>query len=98
MRKGTLKLAKRNPEKFAQSINKIVTQSLQQNPEMRIDFALQESKNNGNRYLNMRQFIKNDTYDGTTKNGFSMMVQDVEEIEQLQKAFNDFFEEAKKYF
>jgi UPF0755 protein len=37
-----------------------------------------------------------DSYDGPTKNGMMIRLNTVEEVEQYQKAFNDFFEQVKK--
>lgn len=91
-------MAEKKKKDFSQSINKIVESKLQQNPEMHIEFALQESKRTGAKYLNMRQFTKTDTYEGPTKNGFSFLIEQPEEITALQNAFNDFFNKAKEYF
>lgn len=90
-------LAEKKKRNFSQNINKIVESRLQQNPDTYIDFALQENKRSGSKYLSMRQFTKTDTYEGPTKNGFSLYVETIEEIEVFQKAFNDFFEKAKQY-
>ena len=90
-------MAKGKKETFTNNFNKIVTHTLHQNPEMRIDFSLQENKKTGIKYLNMRQFKSTEDYDGPTKNGFSFVIEDGAEIELLQKAFDTFFELAKQH-
>ena len=89
-----MQLASKN---FAQNINKIVTTSFQQNPSTVLEFALQESKRKGTKFLSMRQFIKTDDYEGPTKNGFSFAVEMEEEIADLQEAFNNFFNQARAH-
>lgn len=59
-------------------------------------FAIEESKTKGTLQINVREFKITDSYDGPTKNGFIKGITCKEDIEKLQKAFNDFFEEAKK--
>jgi hypothetical protein len=80
---------------FSQNFNKLVEIVMQQNPETRIEFSLQENKKNGKRYFNMRQFVKNESYDGPTKNGFSFVIDEIEEMDDFQEAFNKFFAAVK---
>ena len=64
-------------------------------------FALEESKTKGTLQLNVRLFQNAKTeggYSGPTKNGFIVGISSKEDIEQLQNALNNFFEESKKIF
>lgn len=59
-------------------------------------FAIEESKTKGTLQMNVREFKTSETYEGPTKNGFIKGITCKEDIEKLQEAFNNFFEEAKK--
>ena len=63
--------------------------------------ALEESKNKGTLNLNVRLFqkaLKEGGYEGPTKNGFIIQVNSLDEIDSLQKQFNEFFEKSKNIF
>ena len=62
-------------------------------------FTLEEHKSKGTMNMNVRVFQKPKTeggYEGPTKSGFIMGVQSLEQIEALQKQFNDYFEKVKE--
>ena len=62
-------------------------------------FQLEEHKTKGTLHMNVRMFQKAKAeggYEGPTKNGFMQQINSVEDIEKLQKTFNDYFEEVKK--
>ena len=62
-------------------------------------FALEEHKTKGTMNMNVRIFQKPKVeggYEGPTKSGFILGVQSLEQIEDLQKEFNEFFEKVKE--
>jgi hypothetical protein len=61
-----------------------------------IKFSMLENKKSGILRAGIREFKHTDSYDGPTKNGMMIRLNTVEEVEQYQKAFNDFFEQVKK--
>lgn len=78
------------------NFNKLFEQKLSINDSKELRFALEEHKTKGTMNINVREFKSNDSYSGPTKNGFIMNVQSLEQIEQLQKQFNDYFEKVKE--
>ena len=72
-------------------------------------FNIEEHKKRGTLNMNVRQFAKapegydasehggKSAYEGPTKNGMLIQVESLEQVEELQKAFNSYFEEVKKY-
>jgi hypothetical protein len=70
---------------------------------------LEERKKRGTLNMNIRQFAKapegydasehggKPAYEGPTKNGMLVQVESLQQVEELQKAFNSYFEEVKKY-
>ena len=63
-----------------------------------IKFSLLENKKSGLLRARVREFTHTDTYDGPTRNGMMLQLNTVEDIDKYQKAFNDYFEECKKFF
>lgn len=64
-------------------------------------FALEEHKTKGTMQMNVRlwslpQEGKADAYSGPTKNGFIVGIKTPEDIDNLQKAFNEYFEKIKE--
>ena len=62
-------------------------------------FTLEEHKTKGKMNMNVRIFQKAKTeggYEGPTKSGFIFEIQSLEQIENLQKAFNEYFEKVKE--
>lgn len=62
-------------------------------------FTLEEHKTKGTMQVNVRLFklpAVEGGYEGPTKNGFILQINSVEELDNLQKAFNDYFEKVKK--
>jgi hypothetical protein len=64
-------------------------------------FAVEESKSKGNLQLNARLFQNAKVeggYSGPTKSGLIVGINSIEDIQQLQDAFNTMFDNAKKLF
>ena len=73
------------------------------------NFNIEEHKKRGTLNMNIRQFAKapegydasehggKSAYEGPTKNGMLVQVESLQQVEELQKAFNSYFEEVKKY-
>jgi len=63
-------------------------------------FAIEEHKKKGTLQMNIRIFQHAKTeggYEGPTKNGVTLAVTNKEDLEKLQKAFNDYFDKVKEY-
>ena len=61
----------------------------------RWQFRIEEHKVNGSLSISARMFRKTDSYDGPTKNGFIQQINSLEDIDNLEKAFQDLFNEAR---
>ena len=61
----------------------------------RWQFRIEEHKVKGNLSISARMFRKTDSYDGPTKNGFIQQINSLEDIDTLEKAFQDLFTEAR---
>jgi hypothetical protein len=61
-------------------------------------FTLEEHKTKGTMNLNVRIWQVEGSYTGPTKSGFVLGIKSKEEVEELQKAFNDYFEKVKEMF
>jgi hypothetical protein len=58
--------------------------------------VLEEHKSKGTLHINIRAFQVAGSYTGPTKNGINMQITSIEELEDFQKALNDFFNKAKE--
>lgn len=58
--------------------------------------VFEEHKNKGTLHVNIRAFQITGSYTGPTKNGINFQVNSKEELEDFQKALNDFFEKTKE--
>jgi hypothetical protein len=83
---------------FKDDNNTVFEDSIQTSDTKEIKFSLLENRRTGQLRVNIREFTHTDTYDGPTKNGMTLRTDNVEDVEKLQKIFNDFFEGAKKFF
>ncbi len=64
-------------------------------------WAIEESKSKGTLQLNVRCYslAKNEGgYEGPTKNGFIISINNKKDLEELQKFLNEAFDTAKGYF
>ena len=57
---------------------------------------LEEHKKRGTLHASARLFKKTADYDGPTKNGFIVQITSLEDINKLQNALNELFNEAKE--
>ena len=81
-------------DNYSSIMEKIVP--LENNKEWRLN--VEEHKKTGKMQLNCRVFQKakeDGGYEGPTKNGFIMPIKSVNDIENLEKMFSDFFKEVK---
>lgn len=58
--------------------------------------TLEEHKTKGTMNMNIRIFQTEGSYTGPTKNGFIIQANSLEEVEELEKAFLDYFEKVKE--
>ena len=83
---------------FADNNNALYESKIQTDENMEIVFSMLENKRSGMIRGNSREFKHTEGYDGPTKNGMMLKFNTLEDVEKYQKAFNDFFEEAKKFY
>lgn len=83
---------------FQDSNNTLYENVVKNNDVKEIKFSLLENKKSGVLRASIREFTHTDTYDGPTKNGMLFQLNTVEDVEKYQKAFNEYFEEVKKFF
>lgn len=81
---------------WADKFNVLTSNELQIEENKTWKFAIEESKTKGTLQMNVREFKTSATYEGPTKNGFIKGITCKEDVEKLQYAFNEFFEEVKK--
>lgn len=81
---------------WADKFNVLASNELQIEENKMWKFAIEESKTKGTLQMNIREFKTSETYEGPTKNGFIKGITCKEDVEKLQGAFNEFFEEVKK--
>lgn len=85
---------------FADSNNKIFENVVNTTDGKNLTFQLLENKRSGQISLSIREFKsakKPGDYEGPTKNGIITKLESVEQIDMLQKAFNEYFDEVKKH-
>jgi len=82
---------------FADSNNTICEHTEKLTDITELKLSLIENKRSGIMRLNIREFKHTPEYDGPTKNGMMFKINVLEDIQNFQKYFNDFFEEAKKH-
>lgn len=81
------------------NFNKIAEVELPADSNKVWKFALEEHKTKGTMQVNVRLFQKAKVeggYEGPTKNGFIQGIQSLEQVEELQKTFNEFFDKVKE--
>lgn len=78
------------------NFNKLIEQKMTINDTKELKFSLEEHKTKGIMNMNIREFKSTESYSGPTKNGFILNVQSLEQVEQLQKQLNDYFEKVKE--
>ena len=84
---------------WADNYNTIYTYELPVDEGKVWKFQLEEHKSKGTLNMNVRRFkksIKEGGYEGPTKNGFMQIINSVEDIEKIQKAFNEYFDAIKE--
>ena len=84
---------------WADNYNTIYSTELQIDEGKVWKFMLEEHKSKGTLNMNVRLFkksLKEGGYEGPTKNGFMQAINSVEDIDKLQKAFNDYFDSIKE--
>lgn len=78
------------------NFNKLIESSLKVDDSKTLKFVLEEHKTKGTMNINIREFKETETYSGATKNGLMIKVESLEQINDYQKQFNDFFESIKE--
>jgi hypothetical protein len=84
---------------WSDKFNKILELELPMESNKVWKFALEENRTKGTMQMNVRKFTLAKVeggYEGPTKNGFLQGINSIEDIEQMQAKFNEFFDEAKK--
>lgn len=74
-----------------------ITLPAESNKEWR--FILEEHKTKGSMNMNVRLFQNAKVeggYEGPTKNGFIQQINSIEDVEKMQKTFNEYFEKIKE--
>lgn len=83
---------------FADNNNALYEAKMKVDDVNEVTFSVLENKRSGIMRASIREFKHTETYDGPTKNGMMIKLNTVEDVKKYQKAFNDFFENAKKLF
>ena len=95
-------MAEKTTQKWEDKFNVLLSQKMDiEDGTKEWRFAVEESKSKGTLQLNMRKFkksIKEGGYEGPTSSGFIESINSIEDIEKLQKFFNECFEQAKTIF
>lgn len=81
---------------WSDNYNQIYLKELPVDEVFTWQFRLEEHKKRGTLHASARLFKKTADYDGPTKNGFITQITSLEDINKIQNAFNELFNEAKE--
>jgi len=65
--------------------------------ETTVKMKLDKNKKNDNLKLHIREYATSPDYTGYTKNGISIPVESIDQLDSLQRTFNEFIESIGKH-
>ncbi len=81
---------------FADSNNTIFEMTMPTGATKELRLGLIENKKSGMLRMNIREWSHTDTYDGPTRNGLLVKIENAETVDQWQKQLNAYFDKVRE--